>query len=189
VRALELRKAGAPYRQIARDLGVDVHTAHADVAAELADLRETAVGEATALRALELERLDGMTSGLWPQIRAGSPLAVSAAVRVSERRSRLLGLDAPIVSKSELTGSLGLYAERLAAERELFATLSVEQLEELARDNQALVDKLTAMAKANAVIRASSPLAVLEGETVDNSAQADVVPGASAEASAGPTDP
>src|SRR5262245_52531110 len=41
--ALELRKAGAPYREIARHLGVDVHTAHADVGAELAALRETAV--------------------------------------------------------------------------------------------------------------------------------------------------
>lgn len=33
VRALELRKAGAPYRQIARELGVDAHTAWADVTA------------------------------------------------------------------------------------------------------------------------------------------------------------
>ncbi len=42
--ALELRKAGGSYREIARQLGVDVHTAHADVAAELAALRETTVG-------------------------------------------------------------------------------------------------------------------------------------------------
>src|SRR5688572_29448051 len=86
VLALELRKAGASYREVARQLGVDVHTAHADVGAELAALRETAVGEATELRALELERLDGMTSGLWPSIREGSAAAVSAGVRVSERR-------------------------------------------------------------------------------------------------------
>ena len=134
VLALELRKAGGSYREIARQLGVDVHTAHADVGAELAALRETAVGEATELRALELERLDGMTSGLWPRIQEGSAAAVSAGVRVSERRSRLLGLDAPVVTKSELTGSLGVYAERLAAERELFGKLDVEQLEELAAE-------------------------------------------------------
>ena len=65
-------------REIARQLGVDVHTAHADVMAELAALRETAVAEATELRSLELERLDGITSGLWPQVH-----------RVARRRSWL----------------------------------------------------------------------------------------------------
>ena len=50
---------------------------------------------------------------------------MSAGVRVSERRSRLLGLDAPVVTKSELTGSLGVYAEKLAAERELFSKLDI----------------------------------------------------------------
>jgi hypothetical protein len=151
VRALELRKAGAPYRQIATELGVDVHTAHADVGAELAALRETAGVEATELRELELERLDGMTAGLWPQVREGSPPAVSAAVRVSERRSRLLGLDAPIATKNELTGSLGVYADRLAAERELFAQLDIKQLEELAAQSQALVDRAMAMVQAQRV--------------------------------------
>ena len=107
VRALELRKCGAPFREIARQLGVDVHTAHADVGAELAALRETTITEASELRALELERLDTMTSGLWPAIQEGSAAAVGAGVRVSERRSRLLGLDAPVVTKSELTGSMG----------------------------------------------------------------------------------
>ena len=70
---------------------------------------------------------------------------MSAGVRVSERRSRLLGIDAPVVTKSELTGSLGVYAEKLAAERELFSKLSLEQLEELAAESQALVDKAMAM--------------------------------------------
>ena len=119
-------------------------------AAELADLREAAVGEATEVRALELGRLDAMLEGLWSRVREGSPPAVSAAVRVSERRSRLLGLDAPIATRSELTGSLGVYAERLATERELFATLDVTQLERLAAASQALVDRALMMAKANA---------------------------------------
>ena len=172
VLALELRKAGAPYRQIARDLGVDVHTAHADVAAELGALRATAVTEATELRALELERLDGMTSGLWPHIQDGSAAAVSAGVRVSERRSRLLGLDAPVVTKGELTGSLGIYAERLAAERALFEKLDVAQLEELAAASQALVDRAMAMVKANAN---ASPMLV--GASASQAAHVDNVAG------------
>ena len=50
--ALELRKAGGSYREIARQLGVDAHTPHADIAAELAALRETTVGRAEELRDL-----------------------------------------------------------------------------------------------------------------------------------------
>ena len=92
MRALELRKAGASFREIGRQLGIDVHTAHADICAELAAIREQTVEQAQELRALELERLDGMTSGLPPQIQSGSPPAVSAAVRVSERLARLIGL-------------------------------------------------------------------------------------------------
>lgn len=76
MRDLELRKQGRSYREIGRALGVDVHTAHADVGAELHALRATAVTEATELRALELEDLEdrmrqsdrvfeGLTNVLW----------------------------------------------------------------------------------------------------------------------------
>ena len=153
MRALELRKAGGSYRQIAKALAIDTHTAWADVAAELADIRDQTVEQAHELRALELERLDGMTSGLWPRIQEGSAAAVSAGVRVSERRSRLLGLDEPTATRTELTGSLGIYAERLAAERELFIKLDISELEELAAQSQALVDRAIAMARAHPAAR------------------------------------
>ena len=177
VLALELRKAGSSYRQIATALAIDTHTAWADVASELAAIRELTVEQAQEVRALEIGRLDAMVAGLWPQVRAGSPPAVTAAVRVCERRSRLLGLDAPVVTKSEHTGSLGIYSERLAAERELFSKLSVEQLEELAAESQRLVDRAAAMVQANVrpilVGISSSPAAgvgeVTAGEPADQS--------------------
>ena len=65
---------------------VDVHTAHADGGAELAALRETAVAEATELRALKLERLNAMTSGLWSGIQDGS---VSAHRVCASRRDHI----------------------------------------------------------------------------------------------------
>ena len=70
----------------------------------------------------------------------------------------------------EVSAKLSMEA-RLAAERELFSTLSVEQLEEIARDSQALIDKATTMAKENAAIRDPSPSfrPLLEGETFDMS--------------------
>jgi hypothetical protein len=70
-----------------------------------------------------------MVASLWPQIEDGSPPAVAAAIRVSERRARPLGLDAPVVTKRELTRALSVTAERLAAE--LFYKLDVQQLEVL----------------------------------------------------------
>ncbi len=89
---------------------------------------------------------------------------MTAAVRVSERRSRLLGLDEPVVTKTELTGSLGVYAERLAAERAILETLDVTQLEELAVASQALVDRALTMARANGLkaIPATTPLTPAE---------------------------
>ena len=150
--ALDLRKAGGSYREIARQLGVDVHTAHADVMAELAALREQTVEQAAELRDLELQRFDEMTAGLWPLVKKGSPPAVTAAVRVSERRSRLLGLDEPTATRTEISGSLSVDAQnRLDKERELFSRLSIQQMEEIAAESQALVDKVMALVKANAM--------------------------------------
>jgi hypothetical protein len=104
VRAFGLRKAGASYRQIAQQLGVGVNTAWADVNAELMELRAQTTVDAEAVREMELQRCDEMILGLWPAVRRGDPKSVMAAVRVSDRRARLLGLDAP--SKTELTGNL-----------------------------------------------------------------------------------
>jgi hypothetical protein len=141
VRALELRKQGRSYREIGRELGVDVHTAHADVGAELHALRETAVSDATELRALELERLDAMHAGLSPHIRRGNPPAVTAAVRVAERRARLLGLDAPTTSKTEVTASSPVAVDPRHKEWiEGLHVLELADLEDLARQQDRLVD-------------------------------------------------
>ena len=183
VLALDLRKTGASYREIARHLGVDVHTAHADVGAELAALRETAAAEATELRALELERLDGMTSGLWPQVQKGSPPAVTAAVRVSERRSRLLGLDEPTATRTEISGSLSVDAEaRIKAQvEELRDWLSFDELVALGAASDKLFTDALALAKARrtqmTIDVSPSPVAsvadVMPGEPAEQSTPAD----------------
>jgi hypothetical protein len=149
--ALQLRRGGASYREVAELTKVDVATAYADVRAELAALREQTVEEAKELRDLELQRFDEMTAGLWPQVRAGSPTHVTAAVRVAERRARLLGLDEPVVTKNELSGALSVSAQKYAAEKELFLRLPIEQLEALAREHQALLDRAFSMARAHGV--------------------------------------
>jgi len=128
VQALELRKAGATYRQIAAQLGTSAHTAFDDVQAELRELRTQTKQEAEDLRHLELQRCDAMTEGLWKDVKNGSAKAVLAAVRVSERRSRLLGLDA--ATKNEFSGSINLRSD-LEKRQELKAILHFVDDEDL----------------------------------------------------------
>ncbi|MFT3660023.1 MAG: hypothetical protein QM809_01125 [Gordonia sp. (in: high G+C Gram-positive bacteria)] len=92
--AVKLRVGGAGFDEIAARLGYPTGEAARSAVRRLLARREaTAVEE---LRAVESARLDT----LWRQALATlsadrSPAAITAAVRVSERRARLLGLDAP----------------------------------------------------------------------------------------------
>lgn len=93
--ALDLRKAGASYRQIASQLGVSLKTAYQDVQTELGALDALNKDKAERLRDLDAARLDSLQLALAPGIRASDPRAVMACVRILERRARLFGLDAP----------------------------------------------------------------------------------------------
>ena len=150
VRAFELRRSGATYREIARQLGADLHTVHSDIQAELLAIRVQTIEEARDLRALELERLDAMTVGLWPGIQKGNAANVGAGVRISERRAKLLGLDAPTTSKTEVTGSLSVGAEtRLKDEVEdLQRWLTYEELRELGEKSESLFADARALVEA-----------------------------------------
>jgi len=46
--------------------------------------------------ALELERLDVMLLALWRRVQNGDERAIDRALKIEERRAKLLGLDAPI---------------------------------------------------------------------------------------------
>jgi hypothetical protein len=105
VNAFDLRKAGASYRAIGRALGVSEAQAHRDVHLTLDELASRERESALQVREIELERLDEMLRALWPAVRRGDTSSISTALRVAERRARLLGLDAPV--KQELTGANG----------------------------------------------------------------------------------
>ena len=95
LQALELRKAGATYQQIGERLNISANQAHLDVRRELQKLAEQSAELATEVRQMELERLDAMHLGLWPEARKGHLGAVDRVLRIMERRASLLGLDAP----------------------------------------------------------------------------------------------
>ncbi len=92
-RALELRKEGHSYESISEQLGYSTRSAsYKAVMRRLRDLDRPAV---SMLRELEVQRLDAMLHAVWDVVLQGDANAVHTALRISERRSRLLGLDAP----------------------------------------------------------------------------------------------
>jgi hypothetical protein len=93
--ALDLRRAGKSYRQIAHDR----------VARALKRLLLDAKEPAEDVRELEIDRLDGMLARLWPRIERDDDAAYHLAMKVMDRRAALLGLDAP--KRSEVTGKDG----------------------------------------------------------------------------------
>lgn len=101
--ALELRKAGATYDQIALQLGYSQRSgAHHAVQRGLSDFMQPVADD---VRALELARLDTLLMGLWNAARNGNIGAVDRAIKIMERRSAYLGLDAP--KRSEISGPDG----------------------------------------------------------------------------------
>lgn len=93
MRALEERKAGLSYQEIAVKVGYrSASGAHAAVRKAL---KMTLQEPADELRKLEVARLDQMLSALWEKVKEGDTRAIEAALKVEERRARLLGLDEP----------------------------------------------------------------------------------------------
>ena len=91
--ALELRKGGASFPEIARALGYSGPAGAYQ--AVMSALRKTLKEPAEEVRTLEVARLDAMLLALWPQVRQGNQGAIDKALKVEERRAKLLGLDAP----------------------------------------------------------------------------------------------
>lgn len=94
-KAFALRKTGATYSQIGQALGISTVTAHSHVKRYMDELIKQVREDVKVVRDLEIERLDALLLGLWDRARKGDDKAVNTTLRIMERRSALLGLDAP----------------------------------------------------------------------------------------------
>ena len=108
VQALELRMAGATYRKIATQLGYPNPGNAYRAVARL--LTEHARESAEQVRAMELARLDRLLLAVWGKAAAGDVAAVDRALRVMERRARIMGIDAP--QKIDISGWIREMAQR-----------------------------------------------------------------------------
>jgi predicted DNA-binding protein (UPF0251 family) len=103
--ALELRKAGASYSMIAERLGFTRMAAWKAVDRALQKVEAETIVNGERVLILELLRLDRAQLAITPQVQAGSLPAIREQTHLQERRSRYLGLDAPM--RQELTGKDG----------------------------------------------------------------------------------
>lgn len=116
-KAVELRKAGASYAQIADALGLaSASSAYRNVMRALARNQSEEVEE---LRMIEGARLDRMQQSLWHNAVRGDLPTVDRVLRIMERRARLFGLDAPqkvaVSTSDEMDAQIELLLTELAA--------------------------------------------------------------------------
>ncbi len=90
-RAVELATQGMSYDDIAHEVGYSHRgSAHRAVFKALAAHEAE---EVEMLRAMELDRLDHYLAKVWPKVEEGDLNAILVAIRISDARRRLLGLD------------------------------------------------------------------------------------------------
>lgn len=91
VKAWEARKLGATLAQAAKVAGYANRGAAHNAISTLK--RGLQIEAAEEMVAMESERLDGYLFALATKIKAGDEKAINTAIKISERRAKLLGLD------------------------------------------------------------------------------------------------
>jgi len=104
-KVVSLRASGANFREIARALDISVSTAHSLLHKAIAQRREELGLKTDELVEVEVARCDQLQLAVWPKAIKGDTRAIAAALKVMERRARLLGLDA--AQKVEHSGKGG----------------------------------------------------------------------------------
>lgn len=87
--ALDLHLAGASYARIAAALGISPATAKRAVDSAL-KVRAADAGDASDAVRTELARIDSLLVALWPKALKGNVDAVDRAIKLGERRARLV---------------------------------------------------------------------------------------------------
>jgi len=127
--AAALRRAGATWPQIARQLGY-ASAGHAHDRFMIL-MREYPRDDIEAARDLEADRLDQLQRALWPRAMGGDEGAITTVLRIMDQRARLLGYNAP--QRKEITV--------------LTESVVDEALEQAAAQHTALMEQLQALEK------------------------------------------
>ena len=122
---LELRRQGMSQAEIATHLGMTRQNVSVTISKALRNHCREASEE---LIELEVARLDVLLQGIWARASSGNTPDVYAALKIMERRSRLLGLDAPgrSVSVTTTLSDLKEMVDRVVSQKEKEDILCLE---------------------------------------------------------------
>ncbi len=98
---LQLRRAGWTEKQISVVVRKRVREVRKIIWLSLKKVGRQLCAHADELFAQEYERLEEIWRAIWPKVVAGDLRAIEQAARISERRAKMCGLDAPV--KQEVT--------------------------------------------------------------------------------------
>lgn len=133
--AMKLRRDGLTYQQIADKLGYKAANGAYSAVRRVLDKIDGETKEiARDIRMMEFSRLDCAHEAIFPKVQDGNLEAIKTMLKLMERRSKLMGLDAP--ARSEVSGPDGGPIER--------RTTTVTQLD---RDIEELTQQLVAQGK------------------------------------------
>jgi len=96
MKALQMRREGFSYPEIASKMGITQAGAFQCVMRVLAAFEDDIKELVPSVRQIELQRLDYYLSKLKERINQGNDKAIGSALRIQERRAKLMGLDAPV---------------------------------------------------------------------------------------------
>jgi AcrR family transcriptional regulator len=125
-RCYDLRLQGFTVRQVAEKLGCSPATVSRHCRAEAEAVVKPLAAE---FRQYQDEQLDAMYQAMLPKAAAGSPRHAEMAIRILERRAKLLGLDAPVQVQQDVTVQNETDRKLAELTRELLAQESPELAE------------------------------------------------------------
>lgn len=120
---LQMRLEGWSQVRIAQHFGIAQPTVSKALKAALAAVEVECEKHAKTLHALEMQRLDEMWAAAWPLAQSGCEKMMAQCVRISERRCKLAGLDAP--AKRESTVDLEIKSASELAHEQLRTALGL----------------------------------------------------------------
>lgn len=123
VEMLRMRQMGASYESIARHFSLNRKTVWERVTKYLRDMP---ADEAETLRAMESRRYDEYERRLQDGIMEGDTKAITAAIRLSERRCKLLGLDMPVRHEVQVDAETAALADQVVSALADLADLAAE---------------------------------------------------------------